>query len=391
MVQPKVRYGYGAVDALPRVVAELGASRVLLICGKRSFEASGAARVLPELERVATVLRWSDFAPNTDAADLVRVLAAAADFRPDLVLAVGGGSAMDLAKLVCAYDGQTDQEALHAAIRSGARVSERRVKLVLVPTTSGSGAETTHFAVVYIGDDKYSVAGPVLRPDAVVLDPGLTVSGSAYQRATSGIDAVTQAIESLWAVGATPTSRRWARHALGYLLPAIEPFVTTADTEAARAMSIGSHLAGRAIDISKTTVSHALSYGITKRYGVSHGHAVSLTLGVFLEAHADAPPERLRPGVDPASHTAAMAEILTALGVADGAEARARFTTLLHRIGLETDLAKVGAATPQDRQALAESVNAERLGNNPVRFTTADLTALLEAAAGNRPAVVTAG
>lgn len=391
MVQPDVRYGYGAVDSLPAVVAELGATRVLLICGKSSFEASGAARVLPELERVAAVHRWSDFAPNTDAADLVRGLAAAVDFRPDLVLAVGGGSAMDLAKLLCAFHGQTDPEALHAAIRSGDRVTDRRLKLVLSPTTSGSGAETTHFAVVYIGDEKYSVAGPVLRPDVVVLDPGLTLSGSAYQRATSGIDAVTQAIESLWAVGATPASRRWARHALGYLLPAIEPFVTTGDVAAARAMSIGSHLAGRAIDISKTTVSHALSYGITKRYGVSHGHAVALTLGVFLEAHADAPPERLRPGVDPASHAAAMAEVLTALQAADGAAARARFTTLLQRIGLETNLAKVGAETRPDRQALAESVNAERLGNNPVRFDTADLAALLEEAAGGDPAAVTAG
>ena len=377
-MRPRVHYGYGAVDTLPDLVSTLDRQRVMLVCGGRSFEASGAARILPGLEKSAQVLRWSDFSPNPDATDLARGLALAADFDPDLVLGVGGGTALDMAKLLCAFPGRDDLAALHAAIRSGQPVTGRGPALVLAPTTSGSGAETTHFAVVYIGDEKFSVAGPALRPDVVVLDPGLTLSGSAYQRATSGVDAVAQAIESLWASGATPESRRWARHALGYLLPAIEPFVTAGDAEAARAMAIGSHLAGRAIDISKTTAAHALSYGITKRYGISHGHAVALTLGAFLQAHAEAAPELLRPGIDPAAHAEAMAEILSALRAADGADARARFTRLLERIGLEPELAKVGAATPAARRALAAAVNAERLGNNPVRFTEAELAALLE-------------
>jgi alcohol dehydrogenase class IV len=377
-VRRDVRYGVGAITRTPEVVAELGARRVLLVCGGRSFEASGAARMLPELERVAAVRRWSEFAPNTDAADLAAGLAIAAEFRPDLVLGVGGGSALDIAKLLTGYLGRVEPRHVEVAIRGGDRVTGRPVRLVLAPTTSGSGSEATHFAVVYIGDEKFSVGGDPLRPDVAILDPALSLSGSAYQRATSGIDAVAQAIESLWAAGATDASRRWARHALRLLLPAIETYVTDPDERSARAMAIGSHLAGRAIDISRTTAAHALSYGITKRFGVSHGHAVALTLGAFLEEHSTAPPEQLQPGIDPATHAEAMAEILTRLGAGYGQAARERFVALLRRLGLEPSLSGIGAGSRDDRLALAEGVNAERLGNNPVPFTPARLAQLVQ-------------
>jgi alcohol dehydrogenase class IV len=287
-----------------------------------------------------------------------------------------------MAKLLCAYTGLADPARLRAAIRSGERVTGRELRLVLAPTTSGSGSEATHFAVVYIDNDKYSVAGPGLRPDVAVLDPALPLSGSAYQRATSGIDAVAQAIESMWAVGATERSRRWARRALGLLLPCLETFVTAPTGQSARAMAIGSHLAGRAIDTSRTTAAHALSYAITKGYGVSHGHAVALTLGAFIEAHAGAGAGRLQPGVDPVTHAAVMAELLHRLGAADGASARDRFSALLARVGLTPRLSEVGIVTPEQRRRLVTAVNVERLGNNPVAFDDDALAALVRRSAG---------
>lgn len=358
-----VRYGDGAVRQLPDAVEALGARRALLVCGATSFDASGAAAMLPDLQRVAAVHRWSDFAPNTDAEDLIRGLRVVEEFRPDLVLGVGGGSAMDMAKLLCAFAGVTDEDTMRAAIRGGTPIESRLPRLVLAPTTSGSGSEATHFAVVYLGEEKFSVTGPVLRPDVVVLDPSLTLSGSRYQRATSGIDAVAQAIESLWAVGATDTSRRWARHALGLLLPAIEGFVNEPDAETARAMAIGSHLAGRAIDISKTTAAHALSYGITKRYGISHGHAVALTLGSFIKLHGEVDPGRLQSSVSATAHAEAMATIYALLSAADPQQGGHRFAALRQGIGLD-----MPPLLADDTQELARAVNVERLSNNPVRL-----------------------
>jgi alcohol dehydrogenase len=372
-----VTFGPGTASHLPEVVAELGGRRVLLVCGRRSFEASGAAEVLPAIEEVATVQRWDDFAPNTDADDLGRGLEVLDLFDPDLILGVGGGSAMDMAKLLTAYGGQVRGRDVVDVVRAGGRIDARSRSLVLVPTTSGSGAETTHFAVVYTGHVKHSIAGPAMLPDRIVLDPALTLSGSDHQRATSGIDAVCQAIESLWAVGATDESRTFAREGLRVLLDHLEHFVRAPDLDAATGMSLGSHLAGRAIDVSKTTAAHALSYGLTKRHDLSHGHAVATSLGPFLEAHAAATPDRLQPGVAPETHAAAVTDVLDALGATDGPSARAAFVALVERIGLEPRLSHLGVADDEERAALVATVNLERLGNDPVRFDADDLTAIL--------------
>jgi alcohol dehydrogenase len=377
VLRRSVRYGHGAINGAAEIVRARGSARVLLVTGKRSFVASGADRLLPGLEAVAEVRRWSDFRPNTDAADLAVGLGVVDDFGPDLILAVGGGSAMDMAKLLCAYEGTSGEATLLNSIRAGGSVEHRRMQLVLAPTTSGSGAEATRFAVVYIGDEKFSIAGPAMLPDAVILDPTLTMSGSRYQRATSGIDAVAQAIESLWATGATQRSRGFARHALRLLLPNIEAFVNEVDAEATRRMALGSHLAGRAIDISKTTAAHALSYGITKGYGVSHGHAVALTLGAFIEVHAQARSEHLQVGLNAESHSRVMQLILSYLGASSGAEARKRFVSLLGRIGIETSMKKIGIETEEQRSRIIKTVNLERLGNNPVPFDDAGLARLL--------------
>ncbi|MPZ59977.1 MAG: iron-containing alcohol dehydrogenase [Propionibacteriales bacterium] len=377
MTPRDVRYGDGAILQVPAVVADLRGRSVLLVCGRSSFEASGASRMLPDLERVAKVRRWSDFAPNTDAVDLLRGLTIVEEFGPDVIVGVGGGSAMDMAKLLCAYQNITDAGKLHDSIRAGDRITSREPHLVLAPTTSGTGSEATHFAVVYIGDDKFSIGGPVLRPDVAILDPALTLSGTPYQRATSGIDAVSQAIESLWAVGATDESRRHARAALRMLMPAIEAFVNAPTNDSARAMAIGSHLAGRAIDISKTTVAHALSYAITKEYGVSHGHAVALTLPAFIEHHATAKPTDLQSSVDPAHHAAALRSVFQALDAPDGAQASQNFVDLGRRLGLPMQLTRVGISTEPQIEALASRVNVERLGNNPMRFTKEGLVQLL--------------
>ncbi len=369
-----VAYGPGAIRQLPGLVGDLRAQRLLLVCGPRSFEASGAAAILPELRAQAAVHRFSDYSPNTSLDDLAAGRRALEEAQADVVVAIGGGSAMDLAKLLCAFEAEDD---VRSRIEAAAPIDTRQTRLILAPTTSGSGSEATHFAVVYVGQRKHSIAGPAMLPDRVVLDPELTRSASAYQRATSGIDAVCQALESLWATAATDESRDLARRGAALVLGHIEPFVEHASSASAAAMSLGSHLAGRAINMTKTTGPHAMSYGLTMRHGIPHGHAVALTFGAFLEVHANAGPERLQEGVDAGAHRAVMAEIATMLDARDGAGARRRFTELLVRLGLEPRPGELGVAGRDEYDHLAASVNTERLDNNPVALDQGDLVQLL--------------
>ena len=383
-VPPPSRHHSGG-SALGKLADELidrGARRVLVVTGGRSFRESGAEAQLERLAATVDVRRWSDVSPNTDSAELLSGLEIVHEYQPDFILGVGGGSVMDMAKLLCAYPPGLDHSTLLRRIKSGAALTKRTIGLGLAPTTSGSGSEATHFAVVYIGAAKYSIAGPVLRADTVALDPTFATSGSAHQRATSGMDAVCQAIESRWASGATRRSRRYADMALHLLIPAIRPFVH-GDVVHAPAMQLGSHLAGRAIDISKTTAAHALSYAITKQYGVDHGNAAALTLGHFIEDHVAADSSRLQESVSMKQHRSSLHRIVVRLGAADGPSARRAFIKLLDDLDLPSNLSMVGAGPIGDLADMAASVNVQRLGNNPVVYDSDGLVDVLTRAMGN--------
>ena len=364
-------FGSGCIVDTAEVARRQGANRVLIVSGATSFAASGANRMLEGLTRTSNVAQWSEFQPNTTIDDLRAGLDVIREFEPDMVIGVGGGSAMDLAKLLVAYSDHDDDPA--ESIRAGSTVGPVTHDLVLIPTTSGSGSEATHFAVVYIGDEKYSVAGPGLYASHIIMDPDPSMSGSSHQRATSGIDAICQAIESLWAVGGTSDSRRFARHALALLIPHIGPFVLEGGPDAARAMAIGAHLSGRAIDISKTTGAHALSYFLTNRFGIPDGNAVALTLGAFIEAHDRA---ESTTNAGESSLGEAMRLIKVALGPSGPAALRRRFNDLVSELGLLASLNRVVEYTDDVVDDWINSVNLQRLANNPVRFDRDELKAL---------------
>jgi alcohol dehydrogenase class IV len=250
--------------------------------------------------------------------------------------------------------------------------------VIAVPTTSGTGSEATHFAVIYVAGAKHSVARASLRPAAVVLDLRLHMAMPATLAAVAGLDALTQAIESLWAVGATQESTTLARQAAALITPALVESVRARTPAARRSMMQGSHLSGRAINISKTTAAHALSYAITKRFGVAHGHAVALLLGPTC-AHAA--------GTTDNDSTAPNAGGLVRARVAEAARllgsqpdtAPNAMRDLLRALGLASTLGEAGvprAAIP----TLAAQVNAERLSNHPRRLTGKDLEELLDQA-----------
>ena len=175
----------------------------------------------------------------------------------DGFITVGGGTTIDTTKL------------LNLAI-----VSQKPVKTLLtektapevlkpclaIPTTAGTGAEATRFAVCYDGEVKFSIDFEVIRPTDVALIPEFTATLPAYQKASTNFDAYAQAVESLWAKGATDDSKKHANRALELM---------KSDN-----WSEASYWAGRAIDISRTTAAHAFSYYLTSHYGIPHGHAV---------------------------------------------------------------------------------------------------------------------
>lgn len=175
----------------------------------------------------------------------------------DGFIAVGGGTTIDTAKLLnlAVVSGQPVRELLTQRTSP-----DKLLPCLAFPTTAGTGAEATRFAVCYDGETKYSIDFEVIRPSDVAIVPEFTATLPVYQKLSTNFDAYAQAVESLWAKGATDESKEYANRALALMKGDDWP-------EA-------SYWAGRAIDISRTTAAHAFSYYLTSHYGIPHGHAV---------------------------------------------------------------------------------------------------------------------
>ena len=227
---------------------------VALVTDGPAYSLSGAAAffdpLLPDAKRLVVKT------PNPKVEEVQALLDELGPDKPTAFIAVGGGTSTDTTKL------------LNFAVTTGLPIRElltrKECPLLLpflaVPTTAGTGAEATRFAVCYDGETKYSIDFPEIRPSHVLVLPELTASLPPYQKASTNFDAYAQAVESLWAKGATEESKVYANRALELMKAGNWP-------EA-------SYWAGRAIDISRTTAAHAFSYYLTSHYGIPHGHAV---------------------------------------------------------------------------------------------------------------------
>jgi alcohol dehydrogenase class IV len=372
----------GAAHQIPALVARRFGRRVVVVAGRRSYQVSGAeAAIARSAERldVAAVSRDHRELPTLD--DALRTAALIRDTRPEAILAVGGGAVIDVAKAaaaIAASDGDP-LEVVH-----GRRRFERPVvPLVAVPTTAGSGSEATQFAVVYVGETKYSVVHPSLRPALAIIDPVLSASVPRDVAAASGLDALVHGVESFLAVAATPTSQELAAAAIRDVLRHL-PRVLRGDTsQALEGMCRAAHTAGTAINQTRTAAAHALSYALTARYGVRHGHAVAMLLSPVLEHNSRVTDLDVADSRGAAYVRLQVARVLEMFGVNNVAGVTSVIDGLLAAGGLATRLSTV-LDHEEAVRSVADAVNAERLANNPRRCTGADLLAILRTASGAR-------
>ena len=365
----------GAADRLGTVLIHCRARRVLLVTARHSYITSGAADIVEAALQNIEYIRFFEFDDNPTLADVVRGYEVARRLLPDTIVAVGGGSVMDMAKLInVAYAQQADVQAI---IEGRVTLSRPSVPLVAIPTTTGTGSEATHFAVAYVGNRKYSVGANHMRPEYVLVDARLAHSQPPYLAACAGFDALAQAIESYWAMGATPQSRHFAARAIQLLWRAFVPFVVEHDQNAGRRMALGAYLAGRAIDISKTTAPHAMSYALTKLYGLPHGHAVALTLWRCFEITDQLAGSASNHEAGTEYVHARMQKLAELLDCFSPQQAAYALRALMRKTNLETSLMKLGVDSLHKRSMLVESINMDRLANHPVRLDKAALYRLV--------------
>lgn len=235
-------------------------------------------------DKGAAVLTLDSVNPNPDIFYLQQQARVFHKHQIENVLAIGGGSVIDSAKILCALL-ENDTTDLVTLLINNQHVSKSSLNLIAVPTTSGTGAEVTPFATAWDKQQgkKYSLNG--ITPDTVILDPGLTLSLSVKDTLYPAMDALSHSLESLWNKNRTERSEKYAEQAIIYICEALPIVLSDLNNYAARRqLQIAATLAGFAIAETRTAIAHAISYPLTAKHGVPHGLACSFTLAAIVRS-----------------------------------------------------------------------------------------------------------
>ena len=220
---------------------------------------------------------FSNFTSNPKYEEMLEGLRLFRDNRCDALVSIGGGSCIDVAKVI--------KLSLNANINSDIPSFKQDykytdVKHICIPTTSGTGSESTRHAVLYFNGEKQSICSSAILPEYVILCPKLIVTVPEYQKKCTMMDALCQCIESLWSRKATKQSRVYAKKGLKLFNENYKGYLEL-DRDAIRNIQLAANFSGKAINISETTAAHAMSYKITSVFGIPHGHAVAICMNAI--------------------------------------------------------------------------------------------------------------
>ena len=365
--------GRNAVTQLGQLARELGATRVLVVSDPGVARAGHTAAGLDALAAsgIATAV-FDQFGENPTTAQVEAGTAVAREFRPDLIVGLGGGSSMDCAK------------GINFLLSCGGRMHDYHgrgkatgpmLPSIAVPTTAGTGSETQSFALITDAatDMKMACGDPRAAFRIAILDVHLTLTQPTRVAALTGIDAVSHAVESHVSRAATPASRIFSREAWRLLannLPRV--FADSTDVAAREAVQLGAAWAGLAIENAMLGAAHALANPLTAAHSVVHGQAVGLMLPHVVRFNA-------------ASCGEAYAELLHDIGIdaapeTAGEALAAWLSRLLAASGLRTTLSALGITTRDGHSLAAAAATQWTGGFNPRPVNVDDFARLYEAA-----------
>jgi alcohol dehydrogenase len=279
--QPRTRvvFGHGTFERLGHFARDLGMHRTLLVADPGLVQAGYVAHALRLLENAGVeAATFTNFGQNPDSAMVEAGRAAAAAFRPDSLIGLGGGSSLDCAKGInfLLTNGGTI-----ADYRGYGKASVPLLPMIGIPTTAGTGSEAQSYAVIADARThmKMACGDPSAAVRMAILDPDLTASAPRQVTAAAGYDAITHAVETAVTTRRTVMSETFSLQAWRLLSDAFERVLLhPADIDARAAMLVGSHLAGAAIEQSMLGAAHACANPLTARYDLVHGQALAILL-----------------------------------------------------------------------------------------------------------------
>ena len=350
------------IAQLPAILKEVGCEKLFLVVDSSySFlNIKEAIETLPVKERVI----FSDFTPNPLYGQVCNGIELLKTSSCDTILAVGGGSAIDVAKCIkLAVLADEGNAAIIPPLVSTRMVCDgAKLPFIAIPTTAGTGSESTHNAVMYYEGAKQTVTNDGVLPDYAILESSVLKTLPLYQKKCTMMDALCQGIESWWSVNSTEESYEYSRRTIELIMANWRKYIFENGDEAAKQIMLAANYGGRAINITQTTAAHAMSYKITSLYKLPHGHAVAVCLPeiwTYMIGHmdncVDSRGQEYLSGI--------FALISKAMGCEGPKEAIAEFRHMMKEMDLKNPVA---ADREEVLKLLVSSVNPVRLKNNPI-------------------------
>lgn len=300
------------------------------------------------------ITEFSGYEVNPDYESIVDGINLFNKSQYDAIFAYGGGSTIDVAKCIRLFAKGNVSENLLVQ-----DVEPIDVDFIALPTTAGSGSESTRFAVIYMNGEKQSITNDACIPNAVFFDERVIGSLSNYQRKATMLDALGHAIESAWSIYSTDESMNYSKQAIKLIIANKDAYLTNTKV-GNRNMLLASNYAGKAINISKTTAGHAMAYKLTSLYGIAHGHAVALCLRElipFFVSHMDKCVDKRGK-----KHLIkVIEEIKECFGCPNETELSIAYDIFLKNLNMKKPIPK-----EEDYIILKSSVNVDRLTNSPI-------------------------
>ena len=354
-------------EDIKRSINDKSFKKIFILCGKKSFVTSGAEIFFKLLlDNKETKLFYKD-SELPILEELITIIKDIKNFKPDLILAVGGGAVIDYAKIANIVDVRNDLADL--IINYNYPFTKKYTKLAVIPTTAGSGAEVTSNAVIYVNGVKHSFESELLIPDNFFLIPEFLMSAPNKIKASAGFDAIAQALESLVSKKSNDKSVEYASKSLKISVNSYISFLNNPNLKNATEMSIASNLAGKAISISKTTAPHAASYPFSSLFNVSHGHAVGLFFESFFKFNFD--------NLDKSETSFDLKKrfdlVFNLFSVKNINDFNSKITLIKKQAKLEDNLSVLNINIQQNSEKIINGINLLRLGNNPVKINGNDI------------------
>lgn len=352
--------GYPELD---EYFVKSGVKTILLVCdGALQFLQLNDYFNTLEARKGIRVVKFSDFEPNPRYESVVVGIEMHRAARCEMIAAVGGGSAIDVAKCIKLFCNMNDNENYLKQ-----EIKPNNIPLLAIPTTAGTGSEATRYAVIYYNGEKQSVTHESCIPETVLFDASVLKTLPIYQKKATMMDAFCHAIESFWSVNSTDESKEYSKQAIRLIMENMDGYLANTE-DGNRNMLRAANIAGKAINITQTTAGHAMCYKLTSLYGIAHGHAAALCVKVlfpYMISHVE-------DCIDSRGATyleAVFSAIAEAMGCKNKHDAAELFGSIVDRL----DLGIPEMKSEQDIDILKNSVNPVRLKNHPISLSVSTI------------------